>query len=88
MTIEKMHVGSHSLDSQQQIRRPLAPSQPQRTAPCFRSNGRELEMGSSFDAFAPCSHHGDAAVSPEAQRNRHLLLGLMSAAGWNSYNSE
>lgn len=50
--------------------------------------GRELEMGTSFDAFTPRSRHGDTAVPPEAQRNRHLLLGLMSAAGWDFYKNE
>lgn len=49
---------------------------------------RELEMGTSFDAFTPLSHHGNMAVSPEAQRNRHVLLGLMSAAGWDFYKNE
>ncbi|MFI4988367.1 MAG: M15 family metallopeptidase, partial [Alphaproteobacteria bacterium] len=46
------------------------------------------EMGTRFDAFTPHSHHGSAAVSPAAQRNRHLLLGLMSAAGWDFYKNE
>ena len=27
-------------------------------------------------------------MSPEAQRNRALLLGLMSAAGWDFYMNE
>ncbi len=27
-------------------------------------------------------------MSAEAQRNRHLLLGLMSAAGWDFYMRE
>src|SRR5579875_171454 len=51
-------------------------------------HGRELEMGTPFDAFTPLSHHGNLAVSPEAQRHRHLLLGLMSAAGWGFYRNE
>jgi len=50
--------------------------------------GRELDMGTGFDAFTPLSHHGNQAVSPAAQRNRHLLLGLMSAAGWDFYKNE
>jgi len=52
------------------------------------ADGRELEMGTAFDAFTPRSGHGDTAVSLDAQRNRHLLLGLMSAAGWDFYKSE
>lgn len=51
------------------------------------SAGRPLDMGTAVDAFTPLSHH-DAAVAPEAQRNRHLLLGLMTAAGWDHYAAE
>ena len=49
---------------------------------------RTLDMGTAFDAFTPDSHHGSLAISVEAQRNRHLLLGLMTAAGWDHYRSE
>jgi len=45
-------------------------------------------MGTGFDDLTPASHHGSTAVSPEAQRNRTLLLGLMSAAGWDFYMHE
>ena len=50
--------------------------------------GATLEMGTGFDAITPMSYHADLAVSPEAQRNRLLLLGLMSAAGWDFYAKE
>jgi D-alanyl-D-alanine dipeptidase len=50
--------------------------------------GRELEMGTEFDAFTPRSHHGDTEVPSEAQRNRLTLLGLMTAAGWDFYRNE
>jgi D-alanyl-D-alanine dipeptidase len=50
--------------------------------------GRELEMGTPFDDFTAASHHGSLAVSAEAQRNRALLLGLMTAAGWDFYRNE
>jgi D-alanyl-D-alanine dipeptidase len=50
--------------------------------------GREAEMGTEFDAFTALSHHGSTAVSAEAQRNRALLLGLMTAAGWDFYRNE
>ena len=50
--------------------------------------GRELEMGTAFDAFTPLSRHGNLAVSRTARQNRHLLLGLMSAAGWDFYRNE
>jgi D-alanyl-D-alanine dipeptidase len=45
-------------------------------------------MGTGFDAFTPLSHHGCVEVSVEAQRNRLLLLGLMTAAGWDFYRNE
>lgn len=50
--------------------------------------GRALDMGTAFDAFTPLSHHGSAGVSAEAQRNRLLLMGLMSSAGWDFYRNE
>lgn len=50
--------------------------------------GRELAMGTPFDDFTAASHHGSLAVPPEAQRNRALLLGLMTAAGWDFYRNE
>ena len=50
--------------------------------------GQELDMGTSFDAFTPLSHHARLDVSLEAQRNRALLLGLMTAAGWDFYRNE
>lgn len=51
-------------------------------------DGAALEMGTGFDAFTPRSHHGDAGVPVEAQRNRLLLLGLMTQAGWDFYRNE
>jgi zinc D-Ala-D-Ala dipeptidase len=50
--------------------------------------GQELDMGTPFDAFTPLSNHASTAVSPAAQKNRFLLLGLMSAAGWDFYGDE
>jgi D-alanyl-D-alanine dipeptidase len=47
-----------------------------------------VEMGTEFDAFTPLSHHGSREVPVEAQRNRLVLLGLMSAAGWDFYSKE
>jgi zinc D-Ala-D-Ala dipeptidase len=47
-----------------------------------------LEMGTPFDAFTPLSHHGCREVPVAAQRNRMLLLGIMSAAGWDFYGRE
>jgi D-alanyl-D-alanine dipeptidase len=50
--------------------------------------GRELDMGTPFDAFTPLSHHGCLELPEAAQRNRALLLGLMTAAGWDFYRNE
>ena len=50
--------------------------------------GRELEMGTGFDDFTTRSHHGALDIPPEAQRNRAILLGLMTAAGWDFYRNE
>jgi D-alanyl-D-alanine dipeptidase len=52
------------------------------------SSGAELDMGTPFDAFTPRSHHGDRQISIAAQRNRLLLLGLMTAAGWDFFKNE
>ncbi len=52
------------------------------------ADGSELEMGTEFDAMTTLSHHGVVGVSPDAQKNRALLLGIMSAAGWDFYMNE
>ncbi len=51
-------------------------------------NGQLLDMGTPFDAFTPLSHHAAAGIPVSAQRNRMLLLGLMTAAGWDFYRNE
>jgi zinc D-Ala-D-Ala dipeptidase len=50
--------------------------------------GEELPMGAGFDEIAARSAHGCLQISPEAQRNRAILLGLMTAAGWDHYGVE
>jgi zinc D-Ala-D-Ala dipeptidase len=52
------------------------------------ADGREIDMGTPFDAFTPLSHHANTEVSAEAQRNRAILLGIMTAAGWDFYRNE
>lgn len=52
------------------------------------ANGRDLDMGTGFDAFTPLSHHGNLDILAEAQRNRHLLLGIMTSAGFDFYRNE
>ena len=49
------------------------------------NNAEELDMGTQFDAFTHLSHHGNIEVSVEAQKNRHMLMGIMTVAGWD-YN--
>jgi len=51
-------------------------------------DGNDLEMGTGFDAFTPLSHHGVTTILPEAQYNRHLLLGIMTSAGFDFYRNE
>ncbi len=51
-------------------------------------DGAELEMGTGFDAFTPLSHHANPQVPAAAQRNRAILLGIMTAAGWDFYRNE
>jgi len=51
-------------------------------------NGQPLEMGTGFDDFTPRSHHGNRDIPAVAQANRHMLLGLMTSAGWDFYRNE
>lgn len=51
-------------------------------------SGRELDMGTGFDDFTPLSRHCAAGLSRQAQMNRTVLLGLMTAAGWDYYRNE
>ena len=52
------------------------------------NEGRHLEMGTGFDDFTLLSHHGSTQISAEAQRNRHLLMGIMTSAGWDFFRNE
>jgi D-alanyl-D-alanine dipeptidase len=52
------------------------------------ASGEALDMGTGFDAFTPLSHHGNTEVSAQAQKNRMLLIGLMTIAGWDFYRNE
>ena len=49
--------------------------------------GQPLDMGGPFDELAENAWQ-EADVPEAAQRNRHLLLGLMTAAGWDCYLKE
>ncbi|OEJ64325.1 D-alanyl-D-alanine dipeptidase [Magnetovibrio blakemorei] len=52
------------------------------------ATGKVLDMGTGFDAFTPLSHHGNTEISAAAQKNRMLLMGLMTTAGWDFYRNE
>lgn len=52
------------------------------------AGGAPLDMGTPFDAFKPLSHHGRTDIPAEAQKNRLLLMGIMSTAGWDFYRNE
>ena len=54
----------------------------------INETGTALDMGTHFDAFTPLSHHGNTEVTATAQRNRQLLLGIMTTAGWDFYRNE
>jgi D-alanyl-D-alanine dipeptidase len=47
-----------------------------------------LDMGTAFDEFHPRSHHGRLDIDAQAQRNRLLLMGIMTSAGWDFYRNE
>ena len=50
--------------------------------------GNELDMGTDFDEFSDLAFHNCEKISVEAQRNRLILLGLMTAAGFDFYRNE
>ena len=53
-----------------------------------QATGAVLDMGTPFDAFTPLSHHGNQQISVDAQRHRHLLMGIMTTAGWDFFRNE
>ena len=52
------------------------------------ANDAELDMGTGFDDFTPRAFHGDLDISPDAQRNRIILMGIMTSAGWDFFRNE
>lgn len=52
------------------------------------ASGQALDMGTAFDEFSPRSHHGCLEIAATAQRHRHLLMGIMTTAGWDFYRNE
>jgi len=51
-------------------------------------DGQHLDMGTGFDAFTPLSWHGNTEITAAAQKNRHLLMGIMTTAGWDFFRNE
>lgn len=47
-----------------------------------------IYMGTEFDEFSPLSHHGRTDISEIAQKNRMILMGIMTTAGWDFYRNE
>ena len=45
-------------------------------------------MGTDFDEFSMLSFHGTKNISTNAFKNRNLLLGIMSSAGWDFFRNE
>ncbi len=52
------------------------------------SRGKELDMGTEFDTFDKTSFHGNHLVGKEATINRHILLSIMTIAGFDFYINE
>ena len=50
--------------------------------------GRDLDMGTSFDDMTERSHHFQPGLPAQVQRNRILLLGIMTQAGFKRIDSE
>ncbi|NCP62776.1 MAG: D-alanyl-D-alanine dipeptidase [Alphaproteobacteria bacterium] len=53
-----------------------------------QETGQDLDMGTPFDDFTVFSHHGNTDINQEAQRNRCLLTGIMTLAGWDFFKTE
>jgi zinc D-Ala-D-Ala dipeptidase len=49
---------------------------------------KELDMGTDFDEFSDLAFHNCEKISVTAQQNRLILLGLMTAAGFDFYRNE
>lgn len=51
-------------------------------------DGRPLDLGTEFDDMTTRSHLNCLDLTPEALHRRTLLLGVMTAAGWEPYPYE
>jgi D-alanyl-D-alanine dipeptidase len=52
------------------------------------AGGRELDMGTPFDYFGIEASHSYSNISETVQENRKLLKSVMTAANFNSFDSE
>jgi len=53
-----------------------------------QADGTPLDMGTAFDEMTERSCHGNTDIPALAQRNRALLLDLMTIAGWDHHPYE
>ncbi len=51
-------------------------------------NDQELEMGSDFDEFSSLAFHSSKKISNAAEKNRKLLLEIMTKAGFDFFEKE
>jgi D-alanyl-D-alanine dipeptidase len=51
-------------------------------------HNKTLDMGTNFDYLYKKSYHGNTEISVNAQKNRLILLGIMTTAGWDFYKNE
>jgi D-alanyl-D-alanine dipeptidase len=51
-------------------------------------NNKTIDMGTSFDYLYKESYHANIELSITAQKNRLILLGIMTASGWDFYQNE
>lgn len=52
------------------------------------NNGKELDLGTSFDFFGIQASHNYPDVSEEVKQNRIVLKKIMISSGFNSFDSE
>ncbi len=52
------------------------------------AGGNELDMGTDFDEFSDLAFHNCQKISVVAQKNRLLLLGIMTISGFDFYSKE
>ena len=51
-------------------------------------NNKNINMGTNFDYLYETTYHSNIMLPVTAQKNRLILLGIMTAAGWDFYENE